>query len=102
MSKPQAGRVLWTFPALEELDEITAYYIARGELNVALTIIQRVFAAAEKVGEWPGMARKGRVAGTRELMIKGMPYIVIYREKKNGVSILRVLHTSRDDETFIQ
>lgn len=102
MNKPLYGRVLWTHPALDELDEIAVYHIAHGEPEVAYAIIQRVLAAAKKLGEWPSMARKGRIAGTREFVVKGMPYIIVYREKEVGISILRVLHTSRDDCGFIQ
>lgn len=102
MNEPLYERVLWTHPALDELDELTVYHIARGEPEVAHAIIQRVLAAAEKLGEWPSMARKGRIAGTREFVVRGMPYIIVYREKKIGISILRVLHTSRDVCDLIQ
>ena len=41
------------------------------------------------------MGRPGRVLGTRELVIGGLPYIIPYRVRDNYVDILRVLHTSR-------
>jgi plasmid stabilization system protein ParE len=34
------------------------------------------------------------VAGTRELVISGLPYILPYIEKAGTVIILRVIHTS--------
>lgn len=102
MNKSCPQPVLWTIPALNELDEIAAYHITREESDLALIIMQRILAAAEKIGEWPGMARQGRVAGTRELVIQGLPYIIVYREKKSSVSILRVLHTSRDEGSLVQ
>ena len=39
--------------------------------------------------------RPGRVLGTRELVIQGLPYIIPYRVRDNHVEILRVLHTAR-------
>ena len=33
--------------------------------------------------------------GTRELVIRNLPYIIPYRVRENFIEILRVLHTSR-------
>ena len=40
----------------------------------------------------PGLGRPGRVAGTRELVVSGIPYIVPYRVKGEVVQIITVLH----------
>ncbi|MCK4790011.1 MAG: type II toxin-antitoxin system RelE/ParE family toxin, partial [Desulfobacteraceae bacterium] len=40
------------------------------------------------------LGRPGRVAGTRELVISGLPYIVVYTDQDGMVVILRVMHTS--------
>jgi plasmid stabilization system protein ParE len=39
--------------------------------------------------------REGRVTGTRELVIRGTPFIVAYRLERNEVSILAVMHAAR-------
>jgi len=39
--------------------------------------------------------REGRVAGTRELVIRGTPFIVGYRIEKKEVWILAVMHAAR-------
>ena len=41
------------------------------------------------------MGRHGRIEGTRELVIPGLPYIIPYRVKNNVIEILRVLHAAR-------
>lgn len=46
------------------------------------------------LADQPGMGRPGRVVGTRELLIPGLPYILPYIEKDGAVIILRVIHTS--------
>ncbi len=43
----------------------------------------------------PKIGRIGRVAGTFELVIPGIPYVVPYRIRNQEVQILTVYHTSR-------
>ena len=42
----------------------------------------------------PGIGRPGRLSGTRELVISGLPYILPYTEIDGTIFILRVIHTS--------
>ena len=54
------------------------------------------------LGDHPKIGRIGRVAGTYELVIPGIPYIVPYRILNQEVQILSVYHTSRKwPESFI-
>jgi toxin ParE1/3/4 len=46
------------------------------------------------LAEHPSIGRRGRVAGTRELVLAGTPYIGIYHSQEDNVVILRVLHGS--------
>ena len=41
---------------------------------------------------FPEMGRRGRVPGTRELVIASQPYIVAYRIRGQTIDILAVLH----------
>ncbi len=47
------------------------------------------------LAQHPLMGREGRLAGTRELVIVGSPFIAVYRVKKTRIEILRVLHGAR-------
>jgi plasmid stabilization system protein ParE len=38
------------------------------------------------------MGRPGRVAGTRELALAPLPFIVVYRVREYRVEIARILH----------
>lgn len=42
----------------------------------------------------PKLYRSGRVAGTREMVVRPN-YIVVYREGPESVAVLRVLHAAR-------
>jgi toxin ParE1/3/4 len=41
------------------------------------------------------MGRQGRIDGTRELVIHGLPYIIPYRVRRGRVEILAVIHAAR-------
>jgi toxin ParE1/3/4 len=38
----------------------------------------------------------GRIAGTRELVVPPLPYIIVYQVKSSAVHILRVYHGARN------
>jgi toxin ParE1/3/4 len=47
------------------------------------------------VTDYSNLGRTGRVAGTRELVIAGLPYTVPYYLKGQEVRILAVMHGAR-------
>ena len=93
-------RVRWTAPAARALEGIQDY-IGKDNARVAFKVAQRIRIAAAQLVEHPKIGRTGRVRGTCELVIYGIPYIVPYRIMENEVQILSVYHTSRQwPETF--
>lgn len=52
----------------------------------------RVREAVELLQEHPNLGRPGRLAGTKELVISGTPFVAVYRVRKGEVQILRLLH----------
>ncbi|MGB2645642.1 MAG: type II toxin-antitoxin system RelE/ParE family toxin [Candidatus Acidiferrum sp.] len=88
-------RVRWTTPAREQL----AYafeYIAEENRRAAARIADQIWENAQLLGRHPMAGREGRVAGTRELVISGTPFVVAYRIERNEVWILAVLHSARE------
>ena len=45
---------------------------------------------------FPESGRAGHLPGTRELVVAGLPYVVVYRVTRDTVEILRVFHTSQE------
>lgn len=43
----------------------------------------------------PEIGRRGRLAGTRELVAGRFPYVVAYRQRGPEVEVLLVVHTTR-------
>lgn len=89
-------KLRWAEPALEDLEAIYAF-IAKDNPKAAHRVLERIYdAVRENLPNAPSMGRPGRVAGTRELVISGLPFIVPYRVRDDSVQILRVLHGVRD------
>jgi addiction module RelE/StbE family toxin len=87
-------KVKWTTPALRDLREAIEF-IAKENPVAARTVAVRIRKASRLVADHPQRGRPGRCENTRELIIPGLPYIIAYREQREAVEILRVLHTAR-------
>lgn len=77
----------WTDLANDDLDQV-----------VAIDIVLRIIDTTEMMlSNHPEAGRSGRVKNTRELVITGVPFIVIYREVKTlqRIEVLRVLHDAQ-------
>jgi toxin ParE1/3/4 len=84
--------VRWTPTALRDLDSLHSY-IADDNTAAALAVLETVVAGIDALARHPEMGRKGRVAGTRELVIA--PYVVAYRAGKTAIEILAIIHGAR-------
>ncbi|ADH86505.1 type II toxin-antitoxin system RelE/ParE family toxin [Desulfurivibrio alkaliphilus] len=87
-------RVKWLQQALLDLREVEAY-IYQDNPTAAAEVALKIIEAVSLLREQQGIGRTGRVPGTRELVVSGLPYIVPYRVIGETVQILRVYHTSR-------
>jgi toxin ParE1/3/4 len=87
-------QVKWTAPAAKALESIQDY-IAKDNPRAAFEVAQKIRYVTEQLSDHPKLGRAGRVQGTYELVIPGIPYIVPYRVKGKEVQILSVYHASR-------
>jgi addiction module RelE/StbE family toxin len=85
----------WTRRAERDLDEIAAYIGQDSPAAAARVVLELIDRVEVNLLEHPALGRPGRVIGTRELVIRDLPYIVPYRVREKDIEILRVLHTSR-------
>jgi len=86
-------RVRWSRKALRNLDNAVDY-IAADDPAAAQKVAQKIWDTAQLLAGQPGLGRPGRVAGTRELVVSGLPYVLPYVEGDDFIIILRILHTS--------
>lgn len=87
-------RVRWVLKAIQYLAN-EAEFVGEDNPTAAADLIERVFEATDRLAKFPDMGRPGRVPGTRELVIAGLPYIIPYRVRSGDVEILRVFHAAR-------
>ena len=84
-------RLDWTRDADSDLESIEEY-IGRDKAESAFRTLAEIVRQVEMLEEHPGMGRPGRVEGTRELVITGLPYVVAYLHRGDTVTVLRVVH----------
>lgn len=60
--------------------------------DAAIAMGDAIMAALGRVRDFPNSGRPGRVLGTRELVVAGTPYLIIYRVEAEAITILRLLH----------
>jgi toxin ParE1/3/4 len=90
--------VVWTPPAETDLDAI-AEYIATDNPEAAARVVRTIRNAAGKLTEFPNRGRYGKSPDTRELVITGYPYLVVYQVLRDGVYVVRVWSQSQERRT---
>jgi toxin ParE1/3/4 len=85
--------IKWLDDAVNDLRALRQY-ISQDKPSAANQIAKRISHAVSLLSEHPSMGRKGRVMGTRELIILNTPFIIPYRVKNNCIEILRIFHTA--------
>ncbi|MES2193573.1 MAG: type II toxin-antitoxin system RelE/ParE family toxin [Pseudomonadota bacterium] len=93
-------RLLYTAQARQHIAAIFGYIADRNPV-AATQVVARIRQAAERLTEFPRMGRAGRVTGTHEWVVRGLPYIIVYQTgaaDADEVLILGVFHAAQDRE----
>jgi toxin ParE1/3/4 len=88
-------RLRWTTPAAQDLYNIVRR-IQQDNPVAAAKVAKTLFDGCGSLRNFPRLSRKGRIEGTRELVFRGLPYIVVYRIQDQSLEILRVYHGAQD------
>ena len=83
--------IVWSPRAIEHLAHLREY-IARDNPNASNRIASALLEAVERLAKLPNLGRPGRVAGTRELVVSGTPFIIPYRLRGDRLEIVAVFH----------
>jgi plasmid stabilization system protein ParE len=79
---------------LADLAEAGAFLRAH-DPAAADRVMGRPAAVIDRIALFPESGRRGRVAGTRELVVAATPFIIAYRLTAATVDILAVIHAAR-------
>ena len=88
----------WTDLANDDLERVEAHIARENSIVVAIDIVLKIIDTTEMIlTVHPAAGRLGRVNNARELVINGVPIIVVYRQLKalQRVEVLRVLHDAQ-------
>jgi toxin ParE1/3/4 len=89
------AQVIWTEPALQDLNEI-AEYIALDKVSTAKKLIQQIFSSTERIEKFPKSGRKvPELRESRYLEIIVSPCRIFYRVEKNKIYIVYVMRSER-------
>lgn len=86
--------IKWTSLARQDMLE-AARHALEDDSAKAQNLAGSIFKAVEQLALFPGSAPPGRVAGTRQLNLPKLPFVIIYKVGTADLHILRILHTRR-------
>ena len=91
-------KVRFSRRALAHLDEIYDFIATRDEPFYGQRVIERIRAGTFLLQILPYAGHQGKVPGTLEHVIPGLPYIIVYRVEigdRDQVTILGIYHGNR-------
>ncbi|MFL0691443.1 MAG: type II toxin-antitoxin system RelE/ParE family toxin [Agrobacterium tumefaciens] len=94
-------RIQWSRQALDDLKSQIAF-ISKDNPKAARQIARKLRLSAERLAQTPS-GRPGRVLGTWEKSVTGLPYVMAYtirmQKAAETLVVLRVIQTARDWQT---
>ena len=93
-------RVIVDEAAWRDLDAIGSW-IAKDNPEAAYRELAKIAHVIRQLGRFPGLSREGRAKGTRESVVAGTSYIVVFElgEKPAAAVVTGVVHGARNRES---
>ena len=79
---------------LSAIRHLTGIYthISADNPRAAREVIRRIRRATKRLETFPYSGRKGEIEGTLKLVVRGLPYVVVYTVETDFVDVLAVFH----------
>ncbi len=87
--------IVWTRRATRHLEAAYDYWAHEKSAAAADKMLDRIFSAVEMLEDHPEIGRKGRISGTRELVLNPLPFLIAYRVRRKSIDIIALLHGAR-------
>lgn len=88
-------KLIWSKRCARALRREYEFLRARDPINAA-SVRDRLIRSAASLAQFPDRGRAWRLPEGRELVVPGLPYVVIYRVKKDEVVIVALFRISRN------
>ena len=86
--------IVWGRQAERDLEH-TFGFVLQHHPGTARHLFDHIERLVARVRDHPQIGRPGRVPGTRELMVAGTAFIVVYRVAASQIDILAVIYAAR-------
>ena len=84
-------KIVWSRRAIRHLVAVRDY-IAQNNPEAAAEIAAKILETVGQLSRHPAIGRPGHLAGTRELLVTGTPYIIPYRVRGERIELIAVFH----------
>lgn len=88
-------KIFWSEASIRHLKKALKYIQAESTTGAA-NVRRRILSTVWRVGQMPNSGRIGRVERTREAVVPGSPYIVVYEISAVSVEIVGIWHAARE------
>jgi addiction module RelE/StbE family toxin len=85
-------RIEWSQYAVADLRQISEYIEQDRNVEAANKVSRSIYDAIQSLLTMPYRGRPGRINDTRELVIRALPYVVIYQVFDERLLILNIVH----------
>ena len=83
--------IRWSPEAADDLEQIGAF-IAGDKPLAAQDTVDRIYARISELATFPNRGRIGFAPESRELPLTPLPYIAVYRVRRDAIEISRIWH----------
>jgi toxin ParE1/3/4 len=88
--------IRWTPLAVSDFKAISSYIEEQRDLATANRVCRIIYDAIQTLRRFPESGKPGIEAGTRELVIPSLPYIVAYRlMQSEAIQLIRIWHSAQ-------
>jgi toxin ParE1/3/4 len=84
-----------TEPALHDVEDI-ANYISADNPAAARKMVDAVYTTINRLCDFPQMGHIGYLSDTREFVVSGSHYVIVYQAAADTLTVLAVFHGARD------